>query len=90
MIKCEVIQFLIVKTCLEYVILNKDPFTYRIRLILSASMRQLEVLIIFDPVPHNVDIVTHWCDNIKLFIVYGTNMEVLPNCEYRIHFFSVR
>lgn len=52
-----------------------DSSGKNISLILDEGMQELEVFIEFSAVSGQSSFVNYWCDNIKLFIIYGTYME---------------
>ncbi len=54
-----------------------------ISLNLDASIRELEVLIEFSAIFNYSKNTRYWCDDIKLFIIYGTNLEYLRGKYYR-------
>ncbi|CAF3793996.1 unnamed protein product [Rotaria magnacalcarata] len=46
-----------------------------ISLSLRADMWELEVFVYFNTPTNDTEVGNHWCDEIKLFIIYGTNLE---------------
>ncbi|CAF2251861.1 unnamed protein product [Rotaria magnacalcarata] len=50
-----------------------------ISLVLNRDMHQLEVIIGFEALVKNSSKSNSWCDDIKLFIVYGTDLEFIQD-----------
>lgn len=62
-----------------------DRSNESVSIVLKNVMQELEVLINFNPVTNDTTTSVTWCDNVRLFIIYGTYAELMQgNSESEI------
>lgn len=66
--------------------LNSDPKESRMVMDLKHDTKELQVLVKIQKLRHNSNETIVWCDDVKVFIIYGEDSEYLQSKSDMKHF----